>query len=242
MKRHIMIASLIIMLMTFAACSYEPDTPLAIATAKGDNTTVRVLLSRRVDVNQKDSHGYTALMWAARHGHTEAVKSLIDAGADMNLRDCASTGWPALIHAIHKNQNEAARLLIDRGADVNARAGGCQELRAEGGATPLMYAAGYDNTEIVKALLEKGADPYAGANGSTVLSEAVGGAWDIDRPTADKCPTETVKVLLEKAPKLKLTDGFWDRAALFFAKRNGCSEVISLLEKGRNSQQVAEAK
>jgi len=56
------------------------------------------------------------------------------------------------------------------GADVNAK--------AHGGATALMFAAGYDNTQIVNALLARGADPYAKASsGVTVLTNAVAGGW-----------------------------------------------------------------
>jgi ankyrin repeat protein len=166
-------------------------------------------------------------MWAARNGHTEVVNSLLDAGADANLRDCASNGWTALIHAIHKNQNQAARVLIGRGADVNARAGHCEETLIEDGPTPLLFAAGSDNTEIVKALLEKGADPYAGP----VLSNAVAGGWDVDRPTADRCPTETVKALFEKAPDLSLGCDPWERSAMWFARRRHCSEVVELVKQ-----------
>jgi ankyrin repeat protein len=236
------IVSLLIALWTLSGCSRNPDTPLTIAAHSGNNAEVQKLLQQGAKVvNEKDSNGLTALMWAARSGHTEVMKSLVDAGADMNLRDCASNGWTALIHAVHKNQNKAVLLLIERGADVNARAGGCKEKLAEGGSTALMYAAGYDNTEVVKALLSKGASPYAESGGHTVLGNAIGGAWDVDRPKADKCPTETVKALFEKAPDLKLSKDFWDRSALWFARRSGCAEVVQMVERAEKSRQVASA-
>lgn len=234
MSRQISIASLLAALMIVSGCRSEADTPLTIAAARGDTKEVQTLLARGADVNGKDSSGWTPLMWAARDGHTDAMKSLLDAGADINIKDSGTNGWTALLFAIHKNQNQAARLLLDGGADVNAK--------ARGGATPLMFAAGYDNTEMVRALLAKGADPYAEAGGHTVLSNAVGGAWDIDRPTADRCPTATVKLLFEKAPDLRLKNDVWGRSALFFAKRKGCSEIVTLLEQRQNFRQVADAK
>ncbi len=228
MRRHLAIVSLVAALIGLTGCGRrQPDTALTVAAAGGDAAQVRLLLAQKIDVNLRDGNGLTALMWAARNGHAEVVNSLLDASADADLRDCASNGWTALIHAIHKNQNQAARVLIGRGADVNAIAGDCGGVSIEGGPTPLLFAAGYDNTEIVKALLDKGADPHTGP----VLSNAVGGAWDIDRPTADRCPTETVKALFEKAPDLSLGNGPWERSAMWFARHRHCPEVIELIEQ-----------
>lgn len=239
MKRNFLIASLTSALFVFAACNHEPNnhepnTPLTMAAANGDSAKVRELIAQKADVNARDQNGITPLMWAARSGQTEVIPALIDAGADVNARDCAVNGWTPLIHAIHKNQNTAALLLIERGADVNARGDDCPERKIESGPTPLMYAAGYDNTEIVRALLAKGANPYGMHGSNSVLSNAVAGAWDIDRPTANKCPTETVKALLEKAPDLNMQGDFWDQTALFFARQKGCTEIIGMLEKRRS--------
>jgi len=243
-----MIVGLIAALLILSGCRNSPNTPLTIAANNGNTAEVQRLVMQHVDVNERDNNGYTALMWAARNGHTEVMKSLLDAGADMNLRDCATNGWTALIHAIHKNENKAASLLIDQGADVNARAGGCQEVAAEGGMTPLMFAAVYDNTEIVRALLAKGADPYAESNGTNALSYAVAGgafgaAVDIDRASTNTCSVTTVKALLEKAPDLKMQNGLYNRTALFLTKHKGCSEVVNLIEgRQQNSHKVANVK
>ncbi len=236
MKRNLIIASLSVsLLLTVSACqSHHPSTALTIAAERGDAVHVRLLIATGVDLNERDKSGYTALMWAARNGDAEVAKALIEARADMNARDCATNGWTPLIHAIHKNQNEVARLLIDRSADVNAKAGSCTETTVDNGATALLHAAGNDNTEIVRALLAKGANPYGMHGSSSVLSTAVAGAFDLDRLTQDKCPTETVKVLLERAPDLNLQGDIWDRKAVFFAKQKGCTELIDLLEKRKS--------
>lgn len=234
-KRHFLIASLVGALLASVACNREPNTPLTMAAAKGDGAKVRELIAQKTDVNAKDKNGITPLMWAARGGHTEVMSALIDAGADMNTRDCAVNGWTPLMHAIHKNQNRAALLLIERGADVNAPGGDCREQKIESGQTPLMHAAGNDNAEIMIALLAKGANPYETHGSNSVLSSAIAGAWDIDRPVADKCPTETVKAVLEKAPDLKLQGDFWDQTALFFARQKGCNEIIQMLEERRRA-------
>jgi hypothetical protein len=173
-------------------------------------------------------------MWAARKGHTEIARALVEARADMNVRDCASAGWTPLMHAIHKNQNELARLLIERGADVNAQAGDCRERKIEGGKTALAYAAANDNPEIVRALLARGANPYGMHGAKSALSYAVAGSLDVDNLGNGKCPNETVKALLERAPDLNLQGDIWDHKAVFIAKQKGCTQLVALLERHRS--------
>ena len=52
-----------------------------------------------------------ALIVAARKGHTEIVRLLVDAGADKDSRD--NYRWTALLHAASGGQTEVARLLLD---------------------------------------------------------------------------------------------------------------------------------
>jgi uncharacterized protein len=60
----------------------------------------------------------TPLLYASRDGRMETVRMLLDAGADVNLRD-ANEITP-LISAITNNHPDVARYLIERGADVKA--------------------------------------------------------------------------------------------------------------------------
>ncbi|HJR08297.1 MAG TPA: ankyrin repeat domain-containing protein [Pyrinomonadaceae bacterium] len=211
--------------------SAKPTTLLTVAAERGDASQVRKLIAAGADVNERDKSGFTPLIWATRIGDKEVARLLIEGGADMNERDCAANGWTPLIHAIHKNNDEMARLLIESGADVNAKAGDCKQQKVESGASAILYAAGYDDTEIVRALLDKGANPYDEYDSTTVLSNAVAGAWDVDRAMHSKCPTETVKLLLERAPDLSLKDNLWDRKAMFLVRHKGCTEIVSLLEQ-----------
>ncbi|HEX4998511.1 MAG TPA: ankyrin repeat domain-containing protein [Terriglobia bacterium] len=61
----------------------------------------------------------TPLMFAAREGHVDAARLLLDAGADVNAVD--KNGITPLFMAISNNRVPMARLLIDRGADIHAR-------------------------------------------------------------------------------------------------------------------------
>ncbi|HZS43928.1 MAG TPA: ankyrin repeat domain-containing protein [Blastocatellia bacterium] len=222
--RRITTALILISGLALSSCDQVADTPLTRAAAGGDAEIVSSLLREGADPNGEDTSGYTPLMLAARTGHTEIIRPLLHSGAEINLRDHGPNQWTALVHAIHKGQNQAAILLMDNGADVN--------LTVSGGATALMFAAGYDNTVIVKELLWLGADPYIeSSDGVTALSNAVGGAWDLDRPFVPDCQTETVKALLDASPDLKLEDNFRGRSALWFAKKKGCTEIVSMIEK-----------
>ncbi|MEZ0223470.1 MAG: ankyrin repeat domain-containing protein [Alphaproteobacteria bacterium] len=71
------------------------------------------------DINMKDSRGWTPLLGAAYQGDVEAMKLLLDRGA--NLQAVENTGKNALMLAVYpKIHMEAAQFLLDRGifADV----------------------------------------------------------------------------------------------------------------------------
>jgi ankyrin repeat protein len=59
------------------------------------------------------------LMFAAREGHVDAARLLLDAGSDVNGVD--KNGITPLFMAISNNRIPMARFLIDRGADINAK-------------------------------------------------------------------------------------------------------------------------
>ncbi|MBI5892070.1 MAG: ankyrin repeat domain-containing protein [Deltaproteobacteria bacterium] len=90
----------------------------------------------------------TPLTKAAESGDINAVKRLLNEGADVNAKD--SNNWTALTEAARDGNTEIVKLLIEKGADVHAK--------AYKGYSALMVAALGGNTEIVKLLIEKGAD------------------------------------------------------------------------------------
>lgn len=239
----LLVAGLVsILLLLVVRRPQQPATPLSLAAVQGDAAQMRKLIAQGADVNARDKDGLTSLMWAARKGDVEAARLLIEARADVNVRDCGSAGWTPLMHAIHKNQNDLARLLIERGADVNATAGDCHERKqVQGGKTALAYAAANDNAEIVKALLAKGANPYGMHGARSALSYAVAGTLEINQLFDGKCPTETVKALLESAPDLNVQRNVWDRKSIFIARLKGCTELLDILEKRKSALSVNES-
>jgi ankyrin repeat protein len=61
--------------------------------------------------------GLTALMYAARDGRPNAIKALLDAGADVNARSADKS--TALLVATINGHFDEAKYLVERGADVN---------------------------------------------------------------------------------------------------------------------------
>jgi hypothetical protein len=164
----------------------------------------------------------TPVIDAARAGDIPRLEMLLAKGADPNQR-AGVNDWTPLMHAIHKGQKGSVRVLLQHGADVNAN--------TKNGGTGLIQAAGYGYAEIVAMLLEAGAKPdIRDGNGHTALNAATGGVSDIDRLTVGHCQTETVRVLLQHAPQLKLQHTFADDMALRTAKSAGCSEIVNLVK------------
>ncbi|HEX3702754.1 MAG TPA: ankyrin repeat domain-containing protein [Vicinamibacterales bacterium] len=62
--------------------------------------------------------GMTALQFAAREGHTEAVRALLDGGADVNLVSGGEKTSP-IVEAIINGHMDLAKFLLDRGANPN---------------------------------------------------------------------------------------------------------------------------
>jgi ankyrin repeat protein len=210
------------------ACRTEPTLPLAIVAARNAADLVQRLLLERHDPNERDGSGLTPLMWAARTGAVDAMKALLDGGADPTVRDVRN-GWTPLFHAIHAQQVEAVRLLLDRGVDPN---------KPSRMLTPLLMAASDPDPTIVQLLLAHGADPTKrGIGGSTALTEAVsGGALsDIDRPLFGGCHPATVKALLAHDPTLTMPDTIAAREALWWARFHGCAEVLTMVGAAKKS-------
>lgn len=111
---------IIICITIFVGCVTTP--PFYRAAGEGDMKTVKELLDRGTDVNQKGGGGLlndgSALDIASMMGHTEIVKLLLDRGANVNYAH-GNMGWTALSSAAYKGHTDTVKLLIERGADIN---------------------------------------------------------------------------------------------------------------------------
>jgi ankyrin repeat protein len=101
------------------------------------------------DVNARDGRGSTPLIVATYYNNIDAVKALLEAGADTGLQD--GMGNTALMGICFKGYTEAGKLLIEHGADITAVNGN--------NASALTFAATFGHNELIKLLLAKGANP-----------------------------------------------------------------------------------
>jgi uncharacterized protein len=158
-------------------------TPLSLACTNGSAAMIDKLLKAGEDPNAVISEmGDTALMLAARTGKPDAVKVLLDHGADANKTN--SEGQTPLMWAVAEKNAAAAKVLIDHGADVNAQTHKLpppsmfQTIFSApfpaGGMTALLYAARQNDLESAKILVTAGANVKENAaDGSSPLLVAV---------------------------------------------------------------------
>lgn len=88
------------------------------AAANGNTAAVKSLLANGIDVDTK-TPSLTALMWAASGGHTDTVRVLLDADADVNA--IADDGSTPLMHAVLSGNVDTVKVLLDAGADVHTK-------------------------------------------------------------------------------------------------------------------------
>ena len=80
---------------------------------------MQVLLSKKVNVNQADNWGYNALMYACKHGHSEAAEMLLKSHADINAQN--ERERTALMFAAEHGFDDILQSLIKRKAKLDLR-------------------------------------------------------------------------------------------------------------------------
>jgi ankyrin repeat protein len=155
---------------------------------------------------------YTALMASAGNGDLDAVKCLIDHGADIQAR--LSNGYTALIGAAIAGNPQVVALLLERGADPNS------VCKTDTGIlqTPACMAAVMGRAECLRLLMAAGAD--VNFQGGPFEQNALLGA-------ATSSSSETVRLLITKAD-VKATD--WNgRTAVDWAACRGETDIVKML-------------
>lgn len=184
---------------------------LVDAARAGCEAAVRVLLDNGAG-NQD------ALIAAARCGHVEILRLLLEQGAEI---DDGDDHWNLLHCAALHEHPEAVRLLLDRGVKIDAVDGR--------GRSALHYAATTGHPETVGLLLERGA-------GVDVVGD--GGRTALHCAATSRCP-DIVRLLLERGAEIDAVDER-GRSALHYAAQYGSRKNLSvlrlLLEQGANRE------
>jgi len=133
----------------------QPDLDMREAATVGDADRIRQLAAKdRAPIDAFGEDGFHPLGLAAFFKRPQAVRALLDLGADPHL-ESRPAGFTPLHSAIADDSGAAAkeivRMLLDAGADPNARS-------ATGG-TPLHTAAFTGDVTMVRLLLAAGASP-----------------------------------------------------------------------------------
>jgi hypothetical protein len=103
-------------------------------------------------VNAVGSDGGTPLHWTCHHDRSEAVRLLLDAGADINVENSWGRWGRTPLHvAARRGCLAVAELLLDAGADPNAT--------TNEGWTPMHVAARSGHETMLDILESRGADP-----------------------------------------------------------------------------------
>ena len=135
----------------------EPELGVLEAAAAGRADRLRALLEADpAAIAERTPEGFTTLGLAAFLGGAEAVRVLLERGADADDDADNPFGVRPVHAASAAHDHETLRLLLEAGADPN--------LRQRGGFVPLHEAAHSDDVVMARLLLEHGADPALAAD------------------------------------------------------------------------------
>lgn len=153
-----------------------------------------------------------SLIEAVSDGDLVKVKNLIEANADLNVRD--SDGQTALMAATHFNNLDIVKALIEAEADL--------DIQSYQGATALMFAAGEGRLAVVKELIEAKAKlDIQSRQGATALMVA-----------AAKGNTEIVEELIKAKAKLDIQSNKGATALMVAVYKDHTDTVLKLVEAG----------
>jgi ankyrin repeat protein len=130
----------------------DPELGVLEAAGTGRADRLRDLLDADPEARDvRTPEGFTPLGLAAFMGGADAVRVLLDHGADPDDDADNQFGVRPVNAAAAAHDHETMRLLLEAGADPDAQ--------QKGGFTPLHEAAHSDDVEMARLLLEHKADP-----------------------------------------------------------------------------------
>ncbi|MBD0391596.1 ankyrin repeat domain-containing protein [Wolbachia endosymbiont of Pentalonia nigronervosa] len=194
--------------------------PLHHAAENNQVDVMRGLLKKEegkedVDVNAvEDINKETALHFAARCGHKEAVEFLLTAGANVNAKN--KDNETPLYYASKHYYVEVANILLEKGADAS--------IVSTYGYTPLHFWSFRGDVDMVKAVLAAGADTNISAKNKyneTPLH------WASKRGHSD-----VVEILLGKGADVNIVSIYGYTPLHFWSFRGNINMVRAVLAAG----------
>ncbi|KAF4522837.1 hypothetical protein B566_EDAN008099 [Ephemera danica] len=188
-----------------------------------------LLENQRVNVDDRDENGATALHVAASKGKLAFVRELLNGGADVNSED--GDNWTALLCAAKEGHADICTLLLDSGADI--------EHKDMGGWSALVWASYKGRTEVARCLLERNGDVHAQGNFhiSSLIWAAGRGHSDIYGTSAlvwacRQGNVESVSHLLKAGANVDAV-GMYSWTALLVASMGGHIDIVNVLLKSK---------
>ena len=182
---------------------------LVRAAASNEINILTFLLDIKTNPNAFDAiDDWSALMYASYFGQDEAVRLLLKANANPNVKTKES--FTAVCLAIQSRQSAIARMLLLANSDP--------DVQTDDGTSPLFVAAQNRFADMVSILLEANANPNIRVDyGATPLYEAV-----------EKEDYNIVSLLLQANadPNIPKNNGV---TPLFMAAQDGRSDIVAIL-------------
>jgi len=190
---------------------------LAAADIPGDTPVLKLLAEKGANLHYSQA-GFTPLMAASRAGTLNAVRYLMDHGADVRAR--TKSGYTALYAAASwPGQAAVIQTLLEHGADANAEVEVSQPVPEL--FTPVLAAAMHGDADSLEWLLAKGGkvNRQGGNFGPTPLIMA-----------ATTASEATIRLLLRAGADAKTKDALGN-SPLQWARRRGETSIVRLLDK-----------
>jgi len=146
MIKNTLLISIFAISFLFPTTAFCQDS-LHKAAYKGDIELVRKILKNKVNPDERDSFGGTALHAAMFQKNTEVITLLINYGFDVNAQGL-SNGYTPLHDAVWANNLEAVKILFKYGART--------DIGGKDGLTPYEKALKENKKEIVEYFKSRG--------------------------------------------------------------------------------------
>ncbi|KAK0053659.1 ankyrin-1 [Biomphalaria pfeifferi] len=212
---------------------------------------VEKLIKAKADIDSKDKHGMTALMFCAKNGDTLLLEKILEYVPSREIR--CSEGKTALLYACSKNTEPHAQcvsLLITNRSDINAK-----DFKGD---SALIHSIDCNNLNAFLRLLRAGADAHAeNEQGLTCLmhaaivaehtfsQELISLNVDIDKQDPNKttalmiaagsdCPVSVVTLLLTNGANPNLQNCKGETALMIAASLCKEDKIRAILSDGNN--------